>query len=66
MEPWKALNQAKADARWAIRDNAGWGNETPERKEKREAEYKERIDALSKKYGTTFTPELVAKLKEVV
>ena len=27
---------------------------------------KERIDALSKKYGTTFTPELVAKLKEVV
>ena len=63
-EPWQALTQAKADAQWAIRDNSAWGNDTPERKAKREAEYKERIDALSKKYGTTFTPELIAKLKE--
>ena len=66
MEPWRALNQAKADARWEIRDNSTWSNDTPERKAKRAIEYKERIDALSKKYGTTFTPELIARLKEVL
>ena len=66
MSPWHALTQAKHDARWDIRDNSAWGNETPDRKAKRELEYKERIDALSKKYGTTFTPELIAKMKEVL
>jgi len=65
MGPWQALTQAKADAQWAIRDNKGWGNETPERKLVRETEYTERMDRLSKKFGTTFTPELIAKLKEV-
>ena len=65
-EPWQALTQAKADARWAIRDISAWGNETPERKAKREEEYKDRMVAISKKFGTAFTPELIAKLKEVL
>lgn len=64
--PWQALNQAKADAQWAIRDNSSRFNATPERKAKAEAEYKERIDALGKKYGTAFTPELISKLMEVL
>ena len=66
MSPWQALNRAKADARWDIRDSALWPNDTPERKAKRDAELKERFDTLSKKYGTTFTPELITKLKEVL
>lgn len=65
-QPWQALIQAKADARWVIRDNSAWGNDTPERKAKRDAEYKERIDILSKKYGTIFTPELIEKLNEAL
>ncbi len=66
MSPWRALEQAKRDASWAIRDNRTRENDSPERKAKFEAEYKDRIDNLSKKYGTTFTPELIAKMKEVI
>lgn len=66
MSPWKALDQAKKDALWAIRDTSGWGNDSPDRKARRELEYKDRINALGKKYGTTFTPELIATLKELL
>jgi len=63
-QPWQALNQAKKDAQWVIRDNIVYSNESPERKATRELAYQERINALSKKYGTTFTPELIVKLRE--
>jgi hypothetical protein len=61
--PWQSYEAAIKDASWQLRDAPTYAN-TPERKAKNEAEYKNRIESLSKRFGITFTPELIAKLKE--
>lgn len=67
LKPWQSFDTAKYDAWWKIRDNAAmWSHDTLERRARREAEEKERIDSLSKKYGTTFTQELITTLRELL
>jgi len=67
MLAWQAFDQAKKDAAWLIRDHLSMFQESdPARKSKREAEQKERIDSLSKKYGVIFTPELITTLRELL
>ena len=66
ISPWHSFDLAKKDALWQIRDtNAMWTQDTPERKARRDVEEKARMDSLSKKYGTIFTPELIATLREL-
>ena len=65
MTPWQSFENAKKDAAWQIRDDSAWTHDTPDRAAKRAASTKERIDTLSKKYGTTFAPELLATLREL-
>ena len=64
-QEWQGYDTALSAARWTLRNEASWTHDTPERAAKREAATKERIDALSKKYGTEFTPELIATLREL-
>lgn len=67
MTPWQAFDMAKKDAIWQLRDyHAMYSYDTPERVAKRVAEQNERIDCLSKKFGVTFTQELIATLREVL
>lgn len=63
---WEGFLTAKSNAAWYIRDNAAWAHETPARTVSRLTEYKERIDTLSKKYGVTFTSELITTLRELL
>lgn len=65
-QPWQAFTQAKYDAFWSLRDSYGLSGDTPERKARRELEYKDRMDSLSKKFGVTFTPELITTLREML
>jgi len=65
-QPWQAFDQAKQDARWSLRANEGLRGDTPERTARRELEYKDRIESLSKKFGVTFTPELINTLRELL
>lgn len=65
-QPWQAFTQAKSNAYWALRETAAWHNELPERTARREAENKERTESLSKKFGVTFTPELITTLRELL
>ena len=64
-QEWQAFDQAKRDARWALRDNGEYGHDTPERKLRREKEQADRYAILSKKYGIVFTPELITTLREL-
>ena len=67
MLAWQAFDTAKHNAWYQIRDNAAmWSHDTPERRARRDAEEKERIDSLSKKYGVIFTPELITTLRELL
>lgn len=65
-QPWQAFDQAKQAARWTLRNSEGLRNDTPERTALREIDYKDRRDALSKKYGVTFTPELMETMREML
>jgi hypothetical protein len=66
ISPWNSFDIAKKDAQWQIRDtNAMWPQDTPERKARRAAEEKERIDSLGKKYGVIFTTDLITTLREL-
>ena len=66
MLAWRAFDTAKHDAWWMLRDNTAFSNDTVERKARRDAEQKERVDSLSKKYGVIFTPELITTLRELL
>ncbi len=65
-KPWQSFEQAKSATRFSLRDASGLRNDTSARTALRELDFKDRRDALSKKFGITFTPELIAKLKEVL
>ena len=65
MQPWKSFDAALSDARWQVRDQASFDH-APERKAARDAAQQERYDSLSKKYGVTFTPELIITLRELL
>jgi len=67
MSAWQSFDTAKHEAWWQIRDHSSMFHESnPDRIAKRESEQKERIDSLSKKYGVTFTPELLTTLRELL
>ena len=65
MVPWHAFEDAKRGARWKTRIHAILSHDSAERQAKRDAEEKDRIDSLSKKFGVTFTQELIATLQEL-
>jgi hypothetical protein len=54
--PWDSYNSALSAARWTLRNLTVNISQSI---------LQERIDALSKKYGTEFTPELTTALKEL-
>jgi hypothetical protein len=63
--PWEGYNTALSNAKWMIRIEPAYSHDTPERAAKRAIATKERIDGLSKKYGTEFSPELTEALREL-
>ncbi len=66
MSPWKSFNDAKYNAYFTVRPYEVNSYDSAERKVRRELEHKERMDALSKKFGVTFTPELITMLREML
>ena len=64
--PWLAFEQAKSSAVWQIRSHPVYAGDTPARLAARNIETKERLDNLSRKFGVEFTPELIAKIQEVL
>lgn len=65
-DPWQAFALAKSAARWSTRVEPSYPSEAPERAARRATQVKERTDALSKKFGTEFTPELLTALRELL
>ena len=62
--PWQSFDGALRSAAFQLRAAAIYPNMPPDRKAKQEAERDERMNALGKKFGVIFTPELIAKLVE--
>lgn len=63
-KPWQSFEGALKSAAWALRGISTYANEPADRVARKQEEYDKRIAALSKKFGITFTPELIAKLQE--
>lgn len=58
---WEGFTTAKNNAKWYIRPMQTHPN--PAFTASRALEYNNRIDGLNKKFGITFTPELLEKLR---
>jgi len=66
MIQWNSYKNERFNARWELRDSVKARRyNTPEFISMRAAEQKERISLLSKRYGVTFTQELIIKLQEI-
>ncbi len=66
MSPWKSYDGAKFNAFWQLRPMQVNSFDSTERKLVREKEYADRIKVLNEKFKVTFTPELIATLREML
>lgn len=63
---WDGYDTAMSNAHWRLRAEPANKWDTPDRAASRALQEKERIDAMSKKFGTDFTPELLTALRELL
>jgi hypothetical protein len=63
---WQSFDQAKKDAYWTLREPTSFAGESAARIAIRALELADRIKWLNKKFGITFTPELMKTLRELL
>jgi hypothetical protein len=63
---WQAFDKAKREAYWTLREPTIYAGESAVRTATRALELADRIKWLNKKFGITFTSELMKTLRELL
>ena len=65
-QPWQSYKDAKYRANYILQPPFTYTHDKPERIASKAENYKKVLAELSRKYGVEFTPELIAKIQEVL
>jgi hypothetical protein len=63
---WQSFDKAKHEAYWTLREPTIYAGESATRIATRALELADRIKWLNKKFGITFTPELMKQLRDLL
>ena len=64
--PWQGFEAARFNVLWKFRENSPTRFDDAVRILRRKEEYDQRIASLNKQFGITFTPEIIAKIREIL